>query len=216
LPRAKEGVATVGAGAVLLGCALASFSQLQYWRNGETLFRHALAVTRDNPVAEYGLAKVLVKAGRVQEGLQHLEQAVALSPQYVSALTKIADLQVSQGRIQEAIDRYRQVLRCSPDMPEVLNNLAWLLATSDDPALRNGTEAVRLAERACQLTQYETAGYIDTLAAAYAEAGQFDDAFRTAERAIARALKSGQKELADRIKQALELYRAGKPLHQRL
>ena len=66
---------------------------------------------------------------------------------------------------------------------EALNNLAWVLATSPKAELRNGAEAVRLAERACELTHYGEPLFIGTLAAAYAEAGRFPEAVTTAEKA---------------------------------
>ena len=95
-----------------------------------------------------------------------------------------------------------------------LNDLAWLRATAPDPGLRNGPEAVRLAERACQQTQYKEVVPIRTLAAAYAEAGRFDDAVATARKALAMALAQGPKELAARDEQLLELYKSGQACHQ--
>jgi tetratricopeptide (TPR) repeat protein len=95
-----------------------------------------------------------------------------------------------------------------------LNDLAWLRATAPDPGLRNGPEAVRLAERACQLTQNNDADAITTLALAYAEAGRFDDAVVTARKARAVALAQGQTEVAARNEQLLELYKSGRAFHQ--
>ena len=95
-----------------------------------------------------------------------------------------------------------------------LNDLAWLRATAPDPGLRNGPEAVRLAERACQQTQYKEIVPIRTLAAAYAEAGRFGDAVATARKALAMVLAQGPKELAARDEQLLELYKSGRPYHQ--
>jgi Flp pilus assembly protein TadD len=80
--------------------------------------------------------------------------------------------------------------------------------------LRNGAEAVRLAERACELTKRQQAFLIGTLAAAYAEAGRFGDAVRAAEQAIAMAEAAGDTEVAKRNRELLELYRSGKPFRQ--
>jgi len=90
-----------------------------------------------------------------------------------------------------------------------------LRATAPDPSLRNGPEAVRLAERVCQLTQYKEAFLIGTLAAAYAEAGRFDDAVVTAQKACAVALAQGQTEIAASNEQLLELYKSGRAFHQK-
>ena len=95
-----------------------------------------------------------------------------------------------------------------------LNNLAWILATDPDATLRDGAEAVRLARRACTLTGNSSAVYVGTLAASYAEAGRFDEAITTAERARKLALAAGQPAVAERNAQLIEMYRQGKPFRQ--
>ena len=94
-----------------------------------------------------------------------------------------------------------------------LNDLAWRLATHPLAAVRNGAEAVEHAERACELTQRQQPQLIGTLAAAYAEAGRFDDAVRAAENAITAASAAGLQEIVERNQFLLQLYRAGKPYH---
>ena len=95
-------------------------------------------------------------------------------------------------------------MRLAPDSPIVLNNLAWILAANPDSRLRNGPEAVTLAERACQLTEFRQPMFIGTLAAAYAEAGRFEDAVKAAEQARDLAVAAGQNELAERNRQLLD------------
>ena len=85
-----------------------------------------------------------------------------------------------------------------PDWPESLNNLAWILAANRDATLRNGAEAVVLAERACKLTDYKEGLFVGTLADAYAEAGRFPEAVSAAEKARSLALAAGQKEIAQK------------------
>jgi tetratricopeptide (TPR) repeat protein len=111
------------------------------------------------------------------------------------------------------VAEYRLLLAAKPDEPEALNNLAWLLAASPDSTVRNGADAVRFAERGCRLTGYERAPMLATLAAAYAEAGQFTQAVTTAQRAIALARAGGDARLATMFEQLLRLYQAGKPYH---
>jgi tetratricopeptide (TPR) repeat protein len=89
-----------------------------------------------------------------------------------------------------------------------------VLATCPDAGLRNGAEAVRLAERACELTHYGEPSFIGTLAAAYAEAGRFPEAVTTAEKAVQLATDAGSKKTAGENRQRLELYRTGKPYHE--
>jgi hypothetical protein len=97
---------------------------------------------------------------------------------------------------------------------EALRSLAWLLATSPDPKVRNGAQAIIVAERANQLTGYEDGMALDTLAAAYAEAGRFDNAVATESRAIELARAAGKNDLADRFATRLALYRQRKPFHR--
>src|SRR5262249_14880970 len=96
------------------------------------------------------------------------------------------------GKSAEAVAEYGEALREDPDFDGALNNLAWILATSARDDVRNGPEAVRLAERGCQLTQDRITIYIGTLAAAYAEAGRSGEAVATAQKAITLARLRGE------------------------
>jgi tetratricopeptide (TPR) repeat protein len=113
-----------------------------------------------------------------------------------------------------AIARFRFALRSLPRSPILLNNLAFMLAICPDASLRNNPEAIQLAERACKLTHYKQAVMIDTLAAAYSEAGRFDDAILMAEKACALATESDEQDLVKKNQELLVLYRAHKPYHE--
>ena len=99
----------------------------------------------------------------------------------------------------------------SPDDPSSYNNLAWIRATHPDPGLRDGAEAVELAERACELRGEKEVNLLDTLAAAYAEAGRFPEAVATLEEAISLAASRGLAEQAQELGKRLQGYRAGRP-----
>jgi tetratricopeptide (TPR) repeat protein len=116
-----------------------------------------------------------------------------------------------KGDMPGAIACYSRALELDPTSPSALNNAAWLLATSAEPGLRNGAEAVRLAEKACRLTNHGHTMLVGTLAAAYAEAGRFAEAISTAQKACALASQSGDQALLARNTELLELYRLGKP-----
>ena len=107
-----------------------------------------------------------------------------------------------------AIAQYREALWLQPDDPDVLKELAWILATDPHPELRSGHEAVRLAERACELTHHQQAAVLATLASAYAEMGQFSEAIAAAEKARDIALAAGQKEVAGKASRLLELFKS--------
>ena len=129
---------------------------------------------------------------------------------------QIAAMQTILGDYPEAVEHDREALRLNPDSPDGLNNLAWLLATCPDAKVRDGARAVELAEHACQLTQFKATVFLGTLAAAYAEAGRFNDATTTAQKACALASAAGEKELLKRNQELLALYQSHQPYHERL
>ncbi|TAK94753.1 MAG: tetratricopeptide repeat protein [Verrucomicrobia bacterium] len=136
------------------------------------------------------------------------------SPNNAGAHARLASVLDRQGKTAEAIRHYRKTLRLAPDQPDALNNLAWHLAADADPLVRDGAEAVKLAERACELTGRRKAMLVGTLAAAYAEAGKFDDAIAAAQTACALAEAAGEAPLAQKNRELLELYRAHQPYHE--
>jgi len=114
-----------------------------------------------------------------------------------------------------AIEQTRAALQASPDSLEALGNLAWLLATTPEEKLRNGTEAIRLASRACELTQFKDARLLGSLAAAYAECGDFTNAVRRAEETVTLARAAGNSQFAAMNLQLIQLYRASRPFRER-
>jgi protein O-mannosyl-transferase len=130
------------------------------------------------------------------------------------AHTQIAIILAVKEEYAEAIRHYLEALRLRPDSPEALNNLAWLLATCPEAPVRDGIQAVKYAERACQLTQYRMIPFVGTLAAAYAEAGRFDDAIAAAQKACNLASGTGEQDLLRRNQELLVLYRAHQPYRE--
>jgi hypothetical protein len=133
---------------------------------------------------------------------------------YSDSELKLAIISQRDRRDADAIGQYQRVLDVDTNSIFALNNLATLLATDSDARLRDGDRAVRLAEQACELSQYHEPVVIYTLAAAYAEAGRFNDAVAAAEKARALALEQGQKEMANNNDALLELYKSGHAFHQ--
>ena len=149
--------------------------------------------------------------GKLDEAGQSFSEALRIKPDDAAVHYQLALVVSSQNKFRQAAGHYREALKATPDFPEALNNLAWILAANPDPALRNGREAVELAEKACRLTENRQAIMVGTLAAAYAEAGRFPEAVATAEKAQAIAEKGADKELAAKNGKLLELYRSGRP-----
>ncbi|HMP83886.1 MAG TPA: tetratricopeptide repeat protein [Verrucomicrobiota bacterium] len=178
--------------------------------------RHFLSALELKPLdtdASLHYAQTLAAQGRVNEALSTLNKALSFKPDLQLRLSLAAMLRQT-GDTRGAIEQYREVIRLKSDSAEAHNNLAWMLATTPDDALRDGTEAVQHAERACRLTQFRDAGMVGTLAAAYAASGRYSDAVATAQKAADLADAAGQTQFAALNRQLLELYRAGIPYRE--
>ncbi len=164
----------------------------------------------------YSLAQVLGKQGHWAEAMKEYQIAADLgaNPNDYVAHLNFADAFAHLGRFPEAVEHLDAALRLNPDSPDVLNNLAWTLATCPDAGVRDGARAVELAQRACVLTHYTQTTYVGTLAAAYAEAGKFDDAMATAQKACALAAQSGDTNLLQKNRELLERYRRHQPARE--
>jgi tetratricopeptide (TPR) repeat protein len=177
-------------------------------------YRTAVKIRPDDADTHAVLGLMLMQKNQLDGATEQFLKSNQFQPTNAVANYQLALIYQSRRDFQRAIDYYHKTIQARPDMVEALNNLAWLLAANHDSAVRNGTEAVQLAERACKLNDFKTPVLIGTLAAAYAEAGRFGDAVTTAEKARELALAAGQKETADRNGELIELYRAGRAYHE--
>lgn len=191
-----------------LGFALGRMGRLDA---AERHFRVALDLRPDSAEVLKGLGGVLSARGQVAEAQKHLEHSQRLNPNDASTHLELGVILLDQGRLAEAFEHLRSAVTLTPQQPRALDRLAWALATAPDARRRNGREAVDLAGRAVQFTREQVVEPLDSLAAAYAEAGRFADAIATAEKAVRLAREQGRTELAARITGRLELYRSGKP-----
>ena len=190
-----------------LGLALSRIGKIQ---DAIGHYEQALRIQPDYPEVHCNLGNALEQTGRVREGVGHYEQALRLKPDYAEVHYNLGCSLQQEGRMQEAMQHWEQALRSKPDYAETENNLAWLLATLASADGGDPARAVTLAERACELTDNRVAGYLDTLAAAYAAAGRFNEAIATAQKAIELARSAGQTQIVNEIETRLELYRAGR------
>jgi len=196
-------------------------------------FTRAVELSPRHAEARQNLASALAGQGKLDEAIAVFQDALRLQPDYEAARVNLAAARVQrqawidasmhydagaallkQQRPQEAIEEFRKALALRPEWPELLNNLAWLLATHPSPDVRNGTQAVQLAEHACQSTGRTNLWMISTLAAAYAEVGRMADAVETQNQVCdLAAAQLGRPELAPFVSR-LELYRSGRAYHQ--
>ena len=185
-----------------------------HFEDAITNFQSALNLAPDQPEICKKLGRAFAGHHENDRAIIQFQNALHLQPHDADAELDLAMVLADNLQVADAISHYRRAIELAPDSAAALNNLSWLLATTSDPRLRAGGKAVRLAEHACQLTQYKKAFLIGTLAAAYAEAGRFNDAVNMAQKAHDLALAEGQKGVAARNKELMALYQAGRAYHQ--
>jgi tetratricopeptide (TPR) repeat protein len=195
---------------ILLVCAVLTERQLSYWKDTVTLFERTVNVTPGNSVSQIFLAVGLEHEGLSRQAAVHYRIAAIEHPdfEHFSANFYLAELMAKSGYYQEAEDRLEVALHIVPDSTDAMNNLAWILATCPDAKVRNGARAAQWGERACGLTHDRNPVYLTTLAAAYAEAGRFDDAIATTQKAITLADQYGQDALSEGNQELLQTYTA--------
>ena len=195
-----------------LGVALAEKGQFD-----EAIENYRKAV-QINPIyfeAFNNLGVALAAKGRSDEAIDNYRRAIQIKPNFPGALINLGVALAARGQFDEAINNYRLALQINSDSLGALNNLAWTLATAPDSKLRDGAEAVDLAERACELSHYSEPSFIGTLAAAYAEAGRFEDAVTAAEKAHDLALALGRQKQALKNQELLQLFKNHQPYREK-
>jgi len=226
--------------------SLRAWAQTSYWRDSETLFKHALAVTTNNDVAENNLgivylqqakldkaisllqaavnlrpdntpahenlAKALLQKGEVADALIHYQKLLELQPNNIEVHNIVGTVLIQHGRIREGVEEWQNVLAIQPDNGNALSNLAWIFATSPDDSLRDGAKAVQLAEDALRISGRRIPIIFRTLAAAYAETGEFSQAIQTAQQGIELANSQGNFSLATELQGNITLYQEHQPL----
>ena len=178
---------------------------------------HYLEAIRIRPgyaKAYNNLGIILAGQNKVEAAIVFLSKALQISPGYAGAHYNLGKIYANQNNPEKAIFHYQKALQFDPNMMQALYHLSWILSTHEDKKYRNGKEAVKLATRLCKITQYRQPLAMDTLAAAYAEAGNFNEAVFTAEKAYKMALMHGPGSLAQSLEQRLKLYRNKMPYRQ--
>jgi tetratricopeptide (TPR) repeat protein len=179
-----------------------------------THYRTCVAVLRNHTEAQYNLASALLRKGSIDEAIIHYEKALEFLPGNADAHANLGSALLAKGRIAEAIGQYKEALTLAPENVAAQSNLAWLLATSPDSSLRNGPEAVLLAEQASRSSGGKRPLALRILAAAYAEAGRFSEARTTAHEALQAADDQGNSALSDFLRKEVALYESGQPYHK--
>jgi len=192
-----------------LGTALSRAGQFD---EAIEMYDEALEVNPASPMTHFGVGKALARRGQPARAVVHFRAALELDPTLGRAHHEWGLVLARTRQTAEAIDHYRQAIEIDRGYAPAYDSLARILATHPDPGVRDVTEAVRLAEAACGQTGFEDEIYLHTLAVAYAAEGRYDDAIRTAEKAVELARRHGRNGLAAEIEKHLTMFRAGLPL----
>jgi tetratricopeptide (TPR) repeat protein len=179
--------------------------------------QHFRAAIQDDPKfgeAYSNLGALLYMSGQFIDAANIYAEAVRLSPTNAGIHFNAGLAFLRARRMDDAKTQLNEASRLRPDWPDPLAAEAWALATSPDDQARNGPEAVKLAEKAADLTGRRQPAILNTLAAAYAESGRFDEALATARQALDLAKQLNRTNLFPRIEQAITLYQARTPVRE--
>jgi len=176
--------------------------------------RKALALNPDLLNLYGNLARMLADRGQPDEAIGQLGKALEIKPDQPDVRYNLGLLLYQQGRLPEAMAQWSELLRLHPQHAEALNQLAWVLATATEASVRDGAKAVEMAQHAVKLTGSREPNFLDTLAAAEAEAGQFSAAVETANQALALASRHDNTVLAEGIRARIRHYEARTPFRE--
>jgi Flp pilus assembly protein TadD len=177
-------------------------------------YQKAMMSRPDDFLARYGLGHALLEKGELDGAIQVFRAALLIRPSDADCHTTLAIALDEKGDPAEAIQHYKKALEFAPRSIPALTNLAWLLATSRDGSLRNGRKAIELAEQADRLVGGTNPLVLRTLAAAYAENGEFEKAIRTARSAMELARMHGEQSLTTDLDQQIAMYQLGLPYRE--
>jgi tetratricopeptide (TPR) repeat protein len=173
-----------------------------------------LAMSPFDVAAHSSVAAAMAQTGDLVTAARQLGYVMILRPNAEEALAQLHKIVLSLPKAPDGLQRLRDIATNAPDSPRMLDEVAWFLATYPDSNWRDGVEAVRLAERACELTNRRIPALLDTLAAAYAEAGDFPRAVATEEEALSEARSLGDTDGIKLSENILASIRANVPYRQ--
>jgi protein O-mannosyl-transferase len=175
-------------------------------------YQKALAIRPYYVTAHYNLSSAFLKKGEIDKAILHCQAVLSIQPEHADAHTILASAFLQKGEIGNAIEQYKKTLEIAPRSVPALNNLAWILATYSDPAFRDGTKALELAQEANEFSSRNNPVILRTLAAAHANVGQFSTAVEVGQLAL--SLTDRQSPLASALQRELAGYQASEPYRE--
>jgi Tfp pilus assembly protein PilF len=181
------------------------------YSDAELHYKKILELKPDDALTHYNLGLTMLKTGKYDDAEKYFIDALRLDPQNFEACNYLGSIMGRKRELDRAVEYYRKSLQIDGGQVMILNNVAWIGATFEDPWPGCAEEAMDMARLACELSKFQQPVTLDTLAAACAAAGKFDDAIEYAQKAIGLAETVGNNQLAEQIKGRLSLYKNHKP-----
>jgi protein O-mannosyl-transferase len=175
-------------------------------------YQKALVIRPYYVTAHYNLGSAFLRKGDIDGAIFHCRAVLSIQPEHADARTNLAAAFLQKGEIGNAIEQYKKTLEIAPRSVPALNNLAWIFATYSDPAFRDGTRALELAWEASEFSGRNNPIILRTLAAAYANAGQFSRAVEVGQLAL--SLTDRQSSLANALQREIAGYEASEPYRE--
>jgi tetratricopeptide (TPR) repeat protein len=175
-------------------------------------YQKALAIRPYYVTAHYNLSSAFLKKGEIDKAIFHCQAVLSTQPEHADAHTILANAFLQKGEIGNAIEQYKKTLEIAPRSVPALNNLAWILATYSDPAFRDGTKALELAQRANELSGRNNPIILRTLAADYANVGDISRKVDGGQLALSHTDR--QSPLASALQRELAGYKASEPYRE--
>ena len=151
--------------------------------------------------------------GEKENALKDFKEAINVDPNNAATYLYRAHLYLVEAEPESALADLEEVMRRAPDLPGAANDYAWTLATNPKDSVRNGHKAVEYAKKACHETDYKHAPTVDTLAAAYAESGEWEDAMKWQQEALALAEQTHPDDVPG-MRERLALFKEKKPFRE--
>jgi tetratricopeptide (TPR) repeat protein len=172
-------------------------------------YRKALELRPYYFAAHYNLSTVLLQKGEIDDAIRHGQIALTIRPDVAAVHTNLAVALLAQGEIADGIKQFEKTLELAPGSVPALNNLAWIFATYSDPGFRDSAKALELAQKANEFSGGDNPLVLRTLAAAYANVGQFTRAIETGQLAL--SLVDRQSAVATALQRDIAGYEASEP-----
>ncbi|MBA4149540.1 MAG: tetratricopeptide repeat protein [Verrucomicrobia bacterium] len=170
------------------------------------ILRKAIELSPKRAEVHYQLGAANAMMGKLEEAMPHFTEAVRLKPEFAEAHFSIGMAHSQLGKTDDAVRKFGETLLVQPNFLPALMQLGFIWSAHEKPEFRNGPEAVKVAQKAAQLTQGQDAAVLELLAMAYAQSEKWPDAIETSRRALSVAKSSGDRTLAEQIETKVQAY----------